>query len=309
MTLQQLEYVLALGRYRHFAKAADACKVTQPTLSAMIQKLEEELGVKLFDRRRQPIVPTQAGKAVIAHAQDVLFETRRLRDAVKEEQRSLTGTFTVGVLPTIAPYLLPRFFPQLLNDHKEMDVRIIEMKTGVMKRALADQTIDAGILARVDGLDSLELTTLYYEQFYVYVSERDPLFALKTVKTTDLSNDFLWLLDEGHCFSDQLVRFCNLGSASRSQKTYRLGSIETFMRMVEHDKGVTFIPELAVHQLTDQQRRLVRPFALPIPTREIVMAVSDNFIRRSLLNFLVEQIQASVPKEMLRPLPTARIVL
>lgn len=309
MTLQQLEYVLALGKYRHFAKAADACKVTQPTLSSMIQKLEEELGVKLFDRRRQPITPTQAGKSVIDHAREVLFETRRLRDAVQEEQHSLTGTFTVGVLPTIAPYLLPRFFPQLLNEHKEMDVRIIEMKTSVMKRALADQTIDAGILAHVEGLDGLELTTLYYEQFYAYVSEDDPLFALKAIKTADLSNDFLWLLDEGHCFSDQLVKFCNLGSASRSKSAYRLGSIETFMRMVEHDKGVTFIPELAVHQLTEQQRRLVRPFALPIPTREIVMAVTDNFIRRSLLDFLVARIQAAVPREMLKPLPTARIVL
>lgn len=309
MTLQQLEYVLALAKYQHFAKAADACDVTQPTLSSMIQKLEDELGVKLFDRRRQPIMPTASGRRVIAHAREVLAEARHLKEAVDEERQALTGTFVVGVLPTIAPYLLPRFFPQLLNEHPEMDVRIIEMKTAMMKRALADGTIDAGILARVGGLDELQLHTLFYEQFYAYVSANDPLFSHTTVKTTDLANDFLWLLDEGHCFRDQLVRFCQLPAARLSKKAYSLGSIETFMRMVEHDKGVTFIPELAVSQLAEEQRRLVRPFALPIPTREIVMAVNCDFIRYTLLQFMIERIRRSVPKDMLKPQPTARIVI
>lgn len=309
MTLQQLEYVLALDKYRHFAKAADACKVTQPTLSSMIQKLEEELGLKIFDRRRQPIAPTQAGRVVIRHAREVLQEARNLRSAVEEDRHSLAGTFTIGVLPTIAPYLLPRFLPHLLNEHQEMDVRVIEMKTSVMKKALADSAIDAAIMAKVEGLEGLQLTTLYYEQFYAYVSSNDPLFSRQVVKTTDFSNDFLWLLDEGHCFRDQLVKFCQLPAAVQSKKTYSLGSIETFMRMVESGKGVTFIPELAVHQLSDRQRLLVRPFALPIPTREIVMAVTDDFFRRTLLDFLVINIKDSVPRDMLKPLQTARIVL
>lgn len=257
MTIQQLEYILALAKYRHFAKAADACQVTQPTLSSMIQKLEEELGCKLFDRR-QPITPTPTGVAVIRQAKEVLYQAHKVKETVWEEQHSLKGTFIIGVLPTIAPYLLPRFFPQLLNEYTDMDVRVIELKTNMIKRALEEQTIDAAILARVDGLDGLNLTPLYYEQFYAYVSENDPLFSHKVVKTTDLTNGFLWLLDEGHCFRDQLVKFCQLPAASRSKKAYTLGSIETFMRMVEHDKGITFIPELAVHQLTDQQR-LPRP--------------------------------------------------
>ena len=223
MTIQQLEYILALAKYRHFAKAADACQVTQPTLSSMIQKLEEELGCKLFDRR-QPITPTPTGVAVIRQAKEVLYQAHKVKETVWEEQHSLKGTFIIGVLPTIAPYLLPRFFPQLLNEYTDMDVRVIELKTNMIKRALEEQTIDAAILARVDGLDDLSLTTLYYEQFYAYVSENDPLFSHKVVKTTDLTNGFLWLLDEGHCFRDQLVKFCQLPAASRSKKAYTLAS-------------------------------------------------------------------------------------
>ena len=309
MTLQQLEYVLALAKFRHFAKAADYCKVTQPTLSSMVQKLEEELGIKIFDRRRQPILPTKAGLDVISHAGEVLRQARRLRDAAEEQKGSLSGTFTLGVLPTIAPYLIPRFFPQMLGDYPDMDVRIIEMKTSDMKKALQEQIIDAGVLARVDGLDDLNLSTLYYEQFYAYVSKDDPLFPKSSVKVTDLKSEFLWLLDEGHCFRDQLVKFCQLPAATASKKTYRLGSIETFMRMVEHDKGVTFIPELAVHQLDEVQRQLVRPFALPIPTREIVLAVTPDFVRKSMLDFLANSIREAVPKAMLKPLATARIVI
>ena len=309
MTLQQLEYVLALARFGHFAKAADYCKVTQPTLSSMIQKLEEELGAKLFDRKRQPIQPTLAGKAVIQHARTVLHEARRLRDAVEEERQSLSGTFTIGVLPTIAPYLLPLFFPRLLDEHTEMDVRIIEMKTRDIKIALQQQYIDAAILARVDGLEELNLTTLYYEQFYAYVAANDPLASKTSVKVNDLPEEYLWLLDEGHCFRDQLVKFCELPAASLSKKTYRLGSIETFMRMVERGKGVTCIPELAVRQLCEEQRRLVKPFALPIPTREIVMAVTPDFIRQAIARFLRDYICSSIPQNMLKPQMTARIII
>lgn len=309
MTLQQLEYIVAVGRFKHFARAADYCKVTQPTLSSMIQKLEDELGLRIFDRRRLPVEPTRAGAEMIRRAEEVLRGARCLRDAALEEREALTGTFTVGVLPTIAPYLLPRFFPALLRDHPDMDIRIVEMKTAEMRRAIAEQRIDAGILARIDGLDELEFSTLYYEQFYVYVSESDPLAAERAIRTTDLAGSYLWLLDEGHCFRDQLVRFCSLPSASLSRKACSLGSIETFMRMVEGGKGVTFIPELAVLQLSEEQRRLVRPFALPIPVREVVTAVAPDFVRHRLLSFLSELIRASVPRNMLRHSAVERIAL
>lgn len=298
MTLQQLEYVMAVYRFKHFAKAAEACNVTQPTLSSMIQKLEEELGLKIFDRRSQPIRPTAAGKLVVEQAWNVLVRARKLREVVEEQKRSLLGTFNIGVLPTIAPYLIPRFFPQLMNENPEMDIRISEMQTEEIKRALRHGDIDAGIIATTEGLDDFESTPLFYEQFFGYVAKTDKLFANKTIRTADLSGEFLWLLDEGHCFRDQLVKFCQLKAASRSKKAYNLGSIETFMRIVESGKGITFIPELAVGQLTDEQRKLVRPFAIPVPTREIILLTGKNFIRTTLRELLIGKIQEAVPHEM-----------
>ena len=298
MTLQQLEYVMAVYRHKQFAKAADDCNVTQPTLSSMIQKLEDELSVKIFDRKRQPIQPTQAGMKLIEEAWKVLNRAKKLKQTIDEERHALTGTFEVGVLPTIAPYLIPRFFPQLMNEHPEMDVRITEMKTEDMRRALRRGNIDAGILARVDGLEEMECTPLFREQFFAYVAEGDPLFEKEFIRPADLSGEFLWLLDEGHCFRDQLVKFCQLKSAALSKKSYNLGSIETFMRIVEKGKGVTFIPQLALSQLTKEQHRLVRPFAHPVPTREIIMMTSPNFIRHTLRNMLIEKVKESLPNDI-----------
>ncbi|KXB84789.1 putative oxidative stress regulatory protein OxyR [Prevotella sp. DNF00663] len=300
MTLQQLEYVIAVYRHKHFAKAADACNVTQPTLSSMIQKLEEELGLKIFERRKQPIVPTVQGMPVIEQAWQVLVQARRLKETVEEERNSLLGTFNIGILPTIAPYLIPRFFPQLMNEHPDMDVRITEMKTEELKKALLHEEIDAGIVAQLDGMDDVDVTPLFYEKFFAYVAKGDKLFENKLIKTVDLTGEYLWLLDEGHCFRDQLVKFCELKEANRSKKAYSLGSIETFMRMVESGKGVTFIPELALPQLTSEQKELVRPFALPVPTRHIVMITGKDFIRKTLRDTLAEHIKKAVPTEMLK---------
>lgn len=300
MTLQQLEYVMAVYRFKHFAKAAESCNVTQPTLSSMIQKLEEELGVRIFDRRQQPVKPTPAGLLVIEQAWKVLVRARKLKETVEEERHSLTGTFSIGILPTIAPYLIPRFFPQLMNKYPDLDLRIIEMKTDDIRRGLRHGDIDAGILARVDGLDDFDCRNLFFEQFFVYVSPNDKLYLNKTVRTSDLSGEYLWLLDEGHCFREQLVKFCQLKAASRSKKAYSLGSIETFMRIVESGKGVTFIPELALQQLNDSQKKLVRPFALPVPTREIVFITNRSFIRSTLREMVIGEIKEAVPPEMLQ---------
>lgn len=300
MTLQQLEYIVAVYRTRHFVKAAEACGVTQPTLSAMIQKLEAELDVKLFERSSQQVMPTAIGKVVVEQAWKVLNRARKLKDIVAEEKKSLTGTFRLGILPTIAPYLLPRFFPRLMRENSSLEIRVVEMKTADIRRAIDRGEIDAAVMVDTGDLDDYALTTLFYEQFLAYVSPSDQLSAKKSIKTSDLSNELLWLLDEGHCFRDQLVKYCQLKAAKTSQSAYSLGSIETFMRIVENGQGVTFIPELATMQLTPTQKELVRPFAIPIPTREVVMATSKAFVRQSLLNMIVGQIRKSVPEKMLK---------
>lgn len=299
MTLQQLEYILAVNQFRHFAKAAEYCRVTQPTLSAMIQKLEEELDTRIFDRSQQPVCPTPVGIHIIEQAQNILVQANRIKNIIEEEKHSLTGTFKLGILPTVAPYLLPRFFPQLMKKYPDLDIRVVEMKTNDIKKALQTGEIDAGIVASLAGMEELQQTPLFYEQFFAYVSREDALFNNEVIRTSDLNGEQLWLLDEGHCFRDQLVRFCQMKSARASQLAYHLGSMETFMRMVENGKGVTFIPELAVLQLGDAQKELVRSFAIPCPTRQVVLLTNKNFIRHTLLEVLVKEIKLSVPKEML----------
>lgn len=308
MTLQQLEYILAVNQFRHFAKAAEYCRVTQPTLSAMIQKLEEELDTRIFDRSQQPVCPTPVGIHIIEQAQNILVQANRIKNIIEEEKHSLTGTFKLGILPTVAPYLLPRFFPQLMKKYPDLDIRVVEMKTNDIKKALQTGEIDAGIVASLAGMEELQQTPLFYEQFFAYVSREDALFNNEVIRTSDLNGEQLWLLDEGHCFRDQLVRFCQMKSARASQLAYHLGSMETFMRMVESGKGVTFIPELAVLQLGDAQKELVHSFAIPCPTRQVVLLTNKNFIRHTLLEVLVKEIKLSVPKEMLSLKATQAVV-
>ena len=292
MNLQQLEYILAVDELRHFAKAAEYCNVTQPTLSAMIQKLEDELNTKLFDRTTQPVQPTLTGRKVIEQARIALRQTNQIKEIVKEETRSVEGVFRIGVLPTIAPYLLPRFFPELMEEYPSLDIRVTEMKTQECLEALKGGVLEA------EG-DHFHSIPLFYESFLGYVSKHNALFKKEMIRSSEVNGEQLWLLDEGHCFRDQLMRFCQLEAAKSCQIAYRLGSMETFMRMVESGKGITFIPELAVLQLNDEQKRLVRPFAMPRPTRRIYLVTRTDFIRHTLLNMLIEKIKACVPKEML----------
>ena len=221
MNIQQLEYILAVEQFRHFAKAAEHCHVTQPTLSMMIQKLEDELGVKLFDRTTQPVKPTSAGSKVIEQARIVLYQTSLIKDIVKEEEQSLSGTFRVAVLPTIAPYLLPRFFAQLTERYPDLDIRILEMKTAPSLAALQRGEIDAAIIASQPKEPQLQAQTLFYEQFFGYVAKGDPLFKKSLIRTADISDEHLWLLDEGHCFRDQLLRFCQMDEVHVRQAAYR----------------------------------------------------------------------------------------
>ncbi len=300
MTLQQLEYLVSIYEHRHFGKAAVECNIAQPTLSSMIHKLETELGVLLFERTSRSVKPTHICERVVQQARQTLRAAEGIRQLIDDAQRLPEGTFRLGILPTITPYLLPRCFPKLCRKHPKLDLRVSEMKTHQIKKALLAGDIDAAVVVRTEELEGLQLESLFFEQFVAYVTPSHALYHLPTIKTSDLANEALWLLDEGHCFRDQLVKFCNLKSAEVSRRSYSLGSIETFMRMVEAGDGVTFIPELALAQLNAEQRKLVRPFAIPIPTREIVLATAPHFVRESVKGLLVEEIRGCVPERMLK---------
>lgn len=308
MNIQQLEYILAVDQYRHFAKAAEHCHVTQPTLSMMIQKMEDELNIKIFDRSQQPVIPTPTGRKIIEQARIVIYETNRIKEIVVEEQQSLSGVFRLAVLPTIAPYLLPRFFQQLTVKHPDLEIRILEMKTAETLAALQAGEIDAAIIANQPVESFLRGTVLFYEQFFGYVAKNEPIFKKEMIKTVDISDENLWLLDEGHCFRDQLMRFCQMEKVKVRQAAYQLGSLETFMRMVESNNGVTFIPELATYQLSEIQKELVRPFAIPKPTREIVFVTRKDFIRNTIGDLIIDSVKTCVPKDMLTLQPGQKVV-
>ncbi|MDO4715401.1 MAG: hydrogen peroxide-inducible genes activator [Bacteroidales bacterium] len=298
MTLQQLEYVLAVDQHKSFSRAAEHCNVTQPTLSAMINKLESELDVRIFDRSIHPIVTTTVGAKIIEKARQVLHQAAIIPDIVAEERNTISGTLRLAVLPTIAPYLVPRFHGSLCQHCPELTVQLIELRTEEIKQALRMGDIDAGILADLGEWPGLRSTSLYYESFFVYAAENENIFTQEVVKASDIVADRLWLLDEGHCFRDQLARFCQMEAVQLNQTSYRMGSMETFMRMVEAGHGVTFIPALAVEQFSPQQMKHVRPFAIPRPTRHVVLTTREDYVRQQVIDRVVERIRQSVPSKM-----------
>lgn len=300
MTLQQLEYVLAVNRFGHFAQAADHCGVTQPTLSAMIHKLELELGIRIFDRTKKPIQPTPIGQEVIRYAQTLIQQAAMLRAAVDEGKKAMQGVFRIGMVSTVAPYLMPLFLPRLVKEYPKIDIQITEMAASDILSALHLGDLDAGILPLTENkaLEDLQCATLYYESFYTYVSPTLPLAQKKTVRKADLKNQTLWLLDEGSTFRKQMAQYCRLGTAQSSHRTYNTGNIETLMRLVEKGSGVTFITELALRQMPEKQHQLVRPFAIPVPTREVVIATHKQFVRTTMLGVIQDLIRTSVPQDM-----------
>ncbi len=182
------------------------------------------------------------------------------------------------------------------------------MQTAPTISALLNGDIDAAIIASHPSENQLLSETIFYEQFCGYVAPNEPIYKNELIRTSDVDGERLWLLDEGHCFRDQLVRFCKMEQVKLRQSAYQLGSMETFMRMVESGNGITFIPELAVDQLNADQQKLVRPFAIPKPTREIVLVTRKDFIRHTISNILIESIRKAVPKEMLTLQPYEKIV-
>lgn len=300
MNLQQLEYLLAIKKYRHYVKAAEACGVTQPTLSAMIQKLEEELGVKLIDRSSQPHNLTPVGDRIAEKAVEVLNGVGSIEDIAKEEKGGLTGHVRIGILPTISPFLLPRLIPAQHRLSPDLELQFVELTTAECEDKLKENEIDVAIVAGDLSEDSCEVVPLYFEEFIGYVSRNEPLFESKLLKSSEVNPKSLWLLDEGHCFRNQLVRFCSLEVVHDRRIDYNLGGIETYMHLVEAGHGITFVPELAIQTMGPRQKELLRPFALPRPVRPIILIHNPTYMRRSIIDHLTDIIKSVVPEEMLK---------
>jgi LysR family hydrogen peroxide-inducible transcriptional activator len=300
MNLQQLEYIVAVDNFRHFATAAEKCFVTQPTLSMMIRKLEEELDIQIFDRSRQPVVPTEAGELVITQARAILSETARMKDLVHELKGEITGEIKIGVIPTIAPYLLPLFLPAFLKEFPGVRVKISENTTEQIVEKLKHNALDAGILATPLGESAIIENPLFYEQFVVYSSKKEKILEKNFILQEDIDVNHLWLLEEGHCLRAQVMNLCSLRPTELEgrQLDYEAGSIETLKKMVNLNDGTTIIPELALRDMDKKELEQVRYFQAPAPVREISLVTYRLFTKRRIIDALCEHILAAVPEEM-----------
>jgi LysR family hydrogen peroxide-inducible transcriptional activator len=297
MTLQQLEYILAVYKTGHFMKAAELCQVTQPTLSAMIQKLEEEFDCKIFDRSQHPIQATEMGEKIIRQAQIILYQANQLKEMLLKEKESVSGNLNLAIIPTIASYLLPRFIALFRNDYPDVSLKITEMRTETIIQKLKTAEIDMAILATPLNMPDLLEIPIYYEKFIAYISPGESIYELKELSANNLPLEHLWVLEEGHCFRNQIFNFCDQMKVHNYM--YEAGSIETLVKIVDINGGYTVIPELHVDSLTQEQKKNLRNIVQPEATREISIVIRDDYVREGLLNAVADSLKKIIPPHML----------
>ncbi|MEN9571853.1 MAG: hypothetical protein RL172_3084 [Bacteroidota bacterium] len=300
MTITQLEYIIAVDTYRHFSIAAEQCFITQPTLSMQIQKLEEDLGIKVFDRSKQPVIPTEMGEDIIKQARVIIHEVKMMEQIIKDRQGLLAGELRIGIIPTLAPYLLPLFLQNFLKKYPDINVRVKEMTTDVIIEKLKAGRIDAGLLVTPLQDNSIIEYPLFYEELVAYVSKTNEVFKKNYVLPDDIDLKELWLLEEGHCFRNQIVNLCELKkqSVEQSHFEYEAGSVETLRKMVEMNEGITILPELATFDFTAKQQSMVRHFKAPAPVREISLVTHRNYVKKKLVDVLKEEVLAALPAKI-----------
>lgn len=304
MTIVQLSYVVAVNDSKSFAKAAEKCFVTQPTLSMQIQKLEDELGVIIFDRTKKPVAPTEIGEKLIEQARVIIREKERVYDIIRQETEEISGKFKLGIIPTIAPYLLPRFVEGFTKKYNAVELIIDELQTDQIVDKLKRDELDAGIMATPLYVKEITERPIFYEPFVAYVSKSHKLYENKKINPEDLDIHDLFLLKEGHCFRDHVLQICKSYGDNRHPniRTVNLegATLETLMKMVDKNISMTLIPYLAMKEIegTDKMK-YVRKFNKPVPTREISIVYHRAQLKKQLIDLLVEQIKISIPRELL----------
>ncbi|MCW9707813.1 hydrogen peroxide-inducible genes activator [Fodinibius salsisoli] len=302
MTLTQLSYIVAVDRYRHFATAAEKSYVTQPTLSMQIHKLEDELGITIFDRSKSPVIPTEIGEKIIAQAQKILKQSKHIEDLASLSDDNLRGTFRIGIIPTIAPYLLPLFLRNFRENYPDVQLVFEEVVTEELLDLLDDDHLDIGILATPVERGHVFEEDLYYEPFIGYVSENHPLAEKESLSIEDLNIANLWLLNEGHCFRDQTVKLCKKFRKNKLQDPdieFESGNLETLKQLVEQDFGMTLLPYLAKNQINEQCAKAnMRFFEDPVPRRKIRMVYGREYLKQNIIEAFKNEILAVIPDEL-----------
>lgn len=299
MTLTQLSYVVAVDKFKNFGMAAENCKITQPTLSMQIQKLEDQLGILFFDRTQQPIKTTKIGETLIKQARIILNEANQFQEIINDDKGFAKGEIDIGIIPTLAPYLLPLFIRKFSDKHPQLQIRIHELQTHEILQQINNNTLDIGLLVTPVDQEKLITHPLFYEPFLLYTSDKNLISQKNKVQQSDLNSSDLWLLSDGHCFRDQTLAVCKSRKKSTDERKnvkFESGSLETLRRMVDEENGFTLLPYLAATGILNSKK--IKEFSNPVPHREVSLIHSIYFKRENIKQSIIEVIQKSLPKDI-----------
>lgn len=296
MNLQQFEYICAVDETGSFSRAAEKCFITQPTLSMMIQKLEDELGTVLFERKSSPVKPTATGTEIIRMARRVLLDVAIMKEIAVSVTAEISGELRIGIIPTVAPFLLPLWLKDFNRSYPQLKLKIFELTTETILSRLAANTLDIGIAATPLAQPGIKEIPLYREEFLVYAANTERLLRKKYVLSEDIDVNHLWLLEDGHCLRSQVLQVCELRKLESlvNDIVYETGSIESLIKMVDSSGGITIVPELAAAGLTKKQTSRLRQFANPVPVREISLIMQNYYPRKRIVEALKTEIQQHV---------------
>lgn len=294
MTITQLEYILALFEYQSFSKAANFCCVTQPSLSMQIQKLEEELNLILFDRKIKPIIPTIEGLKILDSARKIIQEKKSIQIIANGWHTDVIGNVSIGIIPTIAPYLVPKFLNNFKNKYPNISLNIYETTTSKIYKEIKDGKLDIGILVPQSNQD-VHCLPIFFEELFLYSNVTSNTGEIEQT----IIPEKLWILEEGHCISNQIASICNLRNNSmiQNQVIYRTGSLETMLRLAENGHGQTIIPHMLIDYLDESFKSKIFKIPINTPVREIAFIYSENYNRKGIINALKDQILNVIPND------------
>lgn len=286
MTIIQLEYLLAVANCGSFSLAAQQCFVTQPSLSMQIKALEEELGVVLLDRSKKPVIPTEAGEVVIRNSREAVKSYNYVRESVQELKGEIAGTLRLGVIPTVAPYLLHRFIPEFVARYPKVELEVHEMETDPICRGLEHDALDAALLSSGTTPDGIMEYELFGDRFHAYVSPLNDLYERSNIRVEDIDMRHLILLAQGHCLRDQILEICQEHRKVHSRYNFECGSLETIMRIVDCTNSMTILPEMATRFIPEERRGQLKPLAKGALSRRIALAVRRTYVKHSIISVL-----------------------
>jgi len=300
VTLTQLEYIVAVDTYRHFGKAAEHCFITQPTLSMQIKKLEEDLEIIIFDRSRQPLIPTDVGVRIIEQSRIVLKQSEEITNIVKDHKNLVSGMLRIGIIPTLAPYLLPIFIGNYKKKYPNIFIKVVEATTENIVELLNKDLIDVGILVTPLHEEKIIEKPIFYEEMLIYANKNHKIHTQKEITVLDIATPEIWLLSDGHCFRDQVINLCSYVGTTDSPLPFHFeaGSLETLMNIVDREGGITLIPELAKATMSEKKARNIKSFSNLTPLREVSLVYSRHFAKHKLINLLWREIKDSIPEEL-----------